>query len=97
MYTIPQAFAVLIAMIFMITCTWIIVHYTKHLESEKKIMFLLIYIASMVVNLWVVDNVIAFKIHLLDKEENDMVKQIILGIIGYGLGYVKAKSEDKQI
>jgi uncharacterized membrane protein YphA (DoxX/SURF4 family) len=87
-----------IAMSFMCFTLWLVLKYTKPLIAEHKIMFLMVYITVVIVNSWVIDNLLAFKLDLLDAEENKTILQIMFGIVNFGLGYYSAtnKSEKKD-
>jgi hypothetical protein len=66
---------------------------TKDLVANDKINFLLVLIVSVLVGVWFIDNVIAFKTELLDKEENKFVLQALWSIVTFVLG--RQSNKDK--
>ncbi len=86
---------VIVAMIFMGFTLWLVLKYTKPLIAEHKILFLMVYISVVLVNSWVIDNVIAIHHVLLDPEENKIILQVMLSIINFGLGYYAATKRDE--
>ncbi len=86
---------VIVAMIFMGFTLWLVLKYTKPLIAEHKILFLMVYISVVLVNAWVIDNVIAIHHVLLDPEENKTILQVMLAIVNFGLGYYAATKKDE--
>jgi hypothetical protein len=86
---------VIIAMLFMGFTLWLVLKYTKPLIAEHKILFLMVYISVILVNSWVIDNIIALRRDLLDPEENKIILQVMLSIVNFGLGYYAATKKDE--
>ena len=78
---------VTIAMVFITLLIAGVLYLTRKLIAQEKVLFMFILIASMLSAVWVVDNVIAFKIQLLTEKEDDAVLQIMRTIIEFTLGF----------
>ena len=78
---------VIIAMAFISTLVGCVLYFTRKLIAQEKVLFMFILIASMLSAVWVVDNVIAINIKLLDEKEDDAILQIMTTIIQFTLGF----------
>ena len=93
MYTSNPLVGVLIAVSFVVLCIVMVLYNTRKLIAQDKILFLLIFLVTMLASTWFIDNVIAFKIQLLDDEENksilSMISYIVVLVLGYYFGTKK--------
>ncbi len=78
---------VTLAILFICGVTWFVIHKTKSLVAQEKILFLLIFLVSIVSAVWVVDRILAHQINLLTPEESKSIFEIIRNIIAVVLGY----------
>ncbi len=76
-----------IAMVFITTLIVTVLYFTRKLIAQEKVLFMFILIASILCSVWVVDNVIFFKIQLLTEKEDDAILQTMRTIIEFTLGF----------
>jgi hypothetical protein len=91
-------FTLIVAVLFLIACQWLVIHYTKSLIAQDKILFVLIFLVVLLAGSWAIDNVIMPNIQLLDAEENKTILQIMNSIVNLVLGYYlgSKKADDKS-
>jgi hypothetical protein len=92
MFKDNQTVGILLAVMLLVGIVWLSVKMTKNLIAEDKFNFLVVIIVSMLLGVWVIDNVIAFKTQLLDDDEN----KFILQTLGYVMAYVLGTRQNKQ-
>ncbi len=97
MFSANPYIGVLLAVIFICFCLWLVMKYTKAGDDNFTLIFKFLVIGLF--SVWVVDNVIAFKIQLLSDEENkeifSMLKYITTTVLGANL-MNKANKKDKN-
>ncbi len=93
MFTDNTTIGVITALAFIVGIMFFVVHYTKPLIAEQRILFLLIFLITLLSSTWVIDKIIAFKIQLLHEEESkrifDMIETVVTLTLGYYLGTKK--------
>jgi hypothetical protein len=87
MYTTHIILGVLLAIAFIITVTFFVLHKTKDLLPQDKILFMLIFLLSLVSCVWAVDKCVAIHTEILTTQESDSVFEIIKSIVFTILGY----------
>jgi hypothetical protein len=87
MFQDRQLIGSIVAMVFIISLVACVLYFTRKLIAHEKILFVFILIATILSAVWVVDNVIALKINLLDEKEDDAVLQIMTTIVQFTLGF----------
>ncbi len=99
MFQDQQVIGVLLAVAIMIASIWMVIKYTKALVAQEKILFLLVFILTILSVTWFIDRVIAFKTPLLTEKESDLIldimKTIVTLVLGYYLGSKKTDINDK--
>ncbi len=96
MFTDYPIIGQLFAFSFVVFSLWLVLRNTKGLVGENKIMFLLVFIVTLLCSVWFIDNIIAFKVQLLDEKENSAILQIMLSIVSFGLGNYVANKDKKD-
>jgi hypothetical protein len=95
MFQDQQVIGVLLGIALIATFVIISIRATRSLVEKDKIMFLMIFLVSILAGVWATDKVIAFKTHLLDPEENKFImgvmNDIIFLIVGRGSVQVVSK------
>ncbi len=90
-------FAVLLGLAFILTSLYFVNKMFANDTQEILVRFILLVFTALV-GVWVVDKVIAFKIKLLDDEQDkqlfDLIKTLVLMIFSYYFG--SKKSIDKK-
>ncbi|MES2382420.1 MAG: hypothetical protein V4538_15340 [Bacteroidota bacterium] len=87
MFQNNQILGVCIAIGFICACLAVVFYLTRKLIAEDKILFLLLFVVTLMASVWAIDNVIAFNMKLLDDEENKIVLQMLLQVVSLTLGY----------
>jgi len=94
---IVMIFAVLLGLAFILTSLYFVNKMFANDTQEILVRFILLVFTALV-GVWVVDKVIAFKIKLLDDEQDkqlfDLIKTLVLMIFSYYFG--SKKSIDKK-
>ena len=100
MFSSPSQFehisAVIIGLLFVIGCVW----FTNKLfvlnTKDVLVKFILIIFSSLI-GVFIIDKIVAFKIHLLSEEQNnalfDLIKTLTVMIFSYYFGTEKTKKE----
>ncbi len=78
---------VLIAMIFISLLVGAVLYFTRKLIAQEKVLFMFILISTVLVAVWVTDNVIFYKVNLLSEKEDDAILQMMRTIIEFTLGF----------
>lgn len=78
---------VIVALIFLVGCICLVIYFTRSLIAQEKILFLLIFLITVLAGTWCVDKIVAFNIHLLNDKENDIILQIMNSVVTLVLGY----------
>jgi len=91
MFQDRQVIGIFIAIALLIGIVATALYMTRNLIAEDKFNFLVVVIVSMLLGVWVIDNVIAFKTQLLDDDEN----KFILQTLGYVMAYVLGTRQNK--
>jgi len=86
----------LLAVILMIASLITAIKYTKALNLDDKLEFLLVYIVIGMFSIWFIDKVVASRITLLNDKEQDAVQQILFTVISFVLGGQREKKKQKQ-
>jgi zinc transporter ZupT len=86
MFQDRQVIGILIAIALLIGIVATALYMTRNLIAEDKFNFLVVVIVSMLLGVWVIDNVIAFKTQLLDDDENKFILQTLGYVMAYVLG-----------
>jgi len=87
MFRENQIIGVCIAICFICGCLALVFSLTRKLIAEDKILFLLLFIVTLMGSVWTIDNVVAFNIKLLDDEENKIVLQMLTTVVSLTIGY----------
>ncbi len=86
MFQDRQILGICIAIALLIGIVATSLYMTRNLITEDKFNFLVVVIVSMLLGVWVIDNVIAFKTQLLDDDENKFILQTLGYVMAYVLG-----------
>lgn len=78
---------ILVAIGFTCFCLWLVIQQTKTLIANDKILFLFIFLVTIIASAWMIDNVIMPHVALLDEDENKFIIQNISYIISTIMGY----------
>lgn len=96
---IVMIFAVLFSIGFIIAS----VHYVNKLfvnETKEVLVKFILLVFAALVGVFIVDKIIAFKIDLLDEEQNkelfELIKNLILMIFSYYFGTQKSDNKNKE-
>ena len=91
-------FAVLLGLAFIIASLYFVNKMFANDTQEILVRFILLVFTALV-GVWVVDKIIAFKINLLDSEQDkqlfDLIKTLVLMIFSYYFGSKKAVENKK--
>jgi hypothetical protein len=87
MYNYNVVIGVLLAITFISSLIFFVVHKTKDLIAQEKILFLLIFLITVLTGVWCIDRVVAFNVNLLTTAESDAIFEIIRTIVTLVLGY----------
>jgi hypothetical protein len=96
MYSTHIILGVLLAIAFIITVTFFVLHKTKDLVPQEKILYLLIFLIVMLMCSWVCDKLIAIHIPLLTDEESKSVFNILQTTLTLVLGYYLGSKNSTQ-
>jgi carbon starvation protein CstA len=95
MYKDNPTVAVIVSIAFILTCLGMVIYFTRGLIAQDKIIFLGIFMATILAGAWIADNIIMPSIPLMDAEENKLILQIMSSIISFVLGfYAGVKKND---
>ncbi len=83
----------ILSLAFVVFSMWLVLKNTKDLIGENKVMFLLVFIVTLMCSVWFIDNIIAFQTKLMDDKENDAILQVMLSIVSFGLGNYSANKK----
>ena len=86
MFQDNQLIGIFIAIGLLIAIVATSLYMTRNLIADDKFNFLVVVIVSMLLGVWVIDNVIAFKTQLLDDDENKFILQTLGYVMAYVLG-----------
>ncbi len=78
---------VLIAMIFISLLVGSVLYFTRKLIAQEKVLFMFILISTVLVGVWVADNVVFVQKNLLSEKEDDAILQMMRTIIEFTLGF----------
>jgi uncharacterized membrane protein HdeD (DUF308 family) len=92
-----QVVGVVIALVFITICSAAILYFTRKLIAQDKILFLLIFLVTLLACSWAVDNIIAIHMNLLDDEENKTILQIMSNVVSLVLGYYMRGGEKNDL
>lgn len=87
---------VAIAMSFITICVASVMYFTRKLIAHDKILFLLIFLVTLLASTWAVDKIVASKSALLTDEENKIVLQIMNNVVALVLGYWLGKQKTEN-
>ena len=95
---IVMIFGILLALGFIMGSIWYVSKLFKDSTQEVLVRFILMVFTALVA-LFIVDKVIAFKIKLVDEEQNaelfDLIKTLTLMIFSYYFGTKKSNESDR--
>jgi len=84
---------VLIAMVFVSLCVGTTLYFTRKLIAEDKILFVLVFMVTLLTATWCVDKIVASKTQLLSDEENKSILQMMDNVISLVIGYWLGKKK----
>ncbi len=96
MFTENIYIGVLLAVVFIGFCLWMVIRQTKTLIAQDKVLFLLIFLVTLLSSIWSVDKIVAHRIELLTPEESKSIFEIIRNIVVLVLGYYFGTKKDKN-
>ena len=77
---------VTLSMIFIIGLIAGVLWFTKTYSHQEKMMFMFMLIVTILISVFVVDNVVAYKFPLLSEQEDSVILQAMTDIIKFTLG-----------
>ncbi len=92
MFTSSPLIGVLLALGFILFCLLAALKYTKDIVKDNPQMFAFIFLITILSSVWVVDNVIAFKIQLLTDKEDEFILHTVSLVMAYALGASNRKA-----
>ena len=78
---------VIITMVFIVSLVGAVLYFTRKLISQEKVLFMFILISTVLVGVWVADNVVFNNQNLLSEKEDDAILQTMRTIIEFTLGF----------
>ena len=76
------------SVIFLVGLVGSVIYFTRASTPEEKILFMFMMVISTMLSVFVIDNIIAFKVQLLSPKEDETILQAMTDIIKITLGAI---------